>query len=433
MSIHEARLEEMVSQAVAVEPPELTTPRASQTAQVILIASTPELGQVMQREMALDPEVAGEMFAGTLAQALAQSTVDWRAADFVVFEAVLERDDLRAVRQLKALCRPSMGCIAISQTPVSETTVQRYLEAGVQDLVTVKPVSAPQPAPIEAAIIAQADPAPIHVMQDTPMPIAQPASHNDQAVQTAVFLRARGGAGATTLAVNMAINCAQDSPYSRTALIDLDLQNGVISLALDLQDSAQMTRFIKGEIAADAAFLDSVMQRHDSGLDVLTAPDVFAPLTALTPDMVVSLIDALKARYDHIIIDMPQAIVDWTSPVLESATNVVLVSDMSLPSLKRSKRMIDLISQEHVTLPIKTVINFEKRPMMQSAAHREAADLIGRPLDHWIPDCAKVARRAIDMGVPLSVGAKRSALAKPLKALTEAVFPAQTPRAGEEA
>lgn len=240
-----------------------------------------------------------------------------------------------------------------------------------------------------------------------------------------VFLRARGGVGASTLAVNLAAAKAAKSDAGRVALVDLDLQNGAIALMLDLPDSAMASRFARGEVAGDAAFLAEAMVRHDSGIDVLTAPDVFAPLTALSPQGVAGLIAALRARYDHIIIDMPQVVTDWMDPILEASARLLVVSDMSLPSVRRTRRLIDLIGEEHMTLPLKVVMNQEKKPVFSSDAHKEAAQLIGRPLLHWIPAEPRPVRRAMDMGKPLVLSARRSAPAKAITALCATLFSEQ--------
>ena len=386
MTIAQPNMEPSASEHIVAKP------RATR---VLLIAHTPSLADVMLGEMAQDANVTGSVFDGTLAGALAADASQLQSADFVVFEL----DDIAA--DLAALATLSTRTIAVAKTTIDADQTARLKAAGVQDVMTLKaPETAPPPAPVVA-------PAP------APTPIAQTGG------QVIVFMRARGGAGATTLATNLAVGQAASAS---TALIDLDIQNGAIALALDLSDSGEATKLIKGQVAPDAAFLDRAMQRHSSGLDVLTAPDVFAPLSAITPALVARLIDTLRGRYAHVVIDMPQAVVEWIAPVLERASKVVLVSDMTLPALKRSKRLLDLIGDEHMTLPVQTVINFEKKPMFKSAAHKEAERLIGQPLDHWVPANAAAARRATDMGIPLTIGAKRAPISKAIATLGAAIF-----------
>lgn len=378
MSIEQSNIDRSDAEPVA-EMPRMT--------RVMLIAQTATLGDAMLREMTQDPKVAGQTRNGTLATVMGADINDILDTDFVVFEISDLEADLNAVQRLKVLAPQAVQCIAVSKSQVSEEVSARLLGHGVSEVMTLNVLHTQAPAEIGGQVV--------------------------------VVLRARGGAGATTLAINLAV---EQAATASTALVDLDIQNGAVALALDLPDSVEASALVKGLTAPDAAFLDRAMQRHASGVDVLTAPDVFAPLSAITPALVAHLIDTLRARYDHVVIDMPQAVVEWISPVLERTSRVVLVSDMTLPALKRSKRLLDLISDEHMTLPVQIVINFEKRPMFQTALHKEAARLVGKPLDHWIPADATAARRASDMGVPLMVGAKRAPISKAIALLAAAVF-----------
>lgn len=388
MTISHTDMEQRVAEAVT---PPSDAPRMTR---IMLIAQTAALGDVMQNEMTQDPNVAGIVRAGTLSSVLEADTNNCITTDFVVFEISDIETDLLAVNRLKAQAHDGLQCIAVSKTPVEAAASERLRNEGVSEVMTLNV-------------------APVSVQFTPTAPVAQTGG------QVVVLLRARGGAGATTLAVNLAVGQAAKSS---TALIDLDIQNGAVALALDLPDSAEVTKLVKGQTVPDSRFLDRAMQRHLSGVDVLTAPDVFAPLSAITPELVARLIDILRARYDHIVLDMPQAVVEWIAPVLERASRVILVSDMTLPSLKRSKRLLDLISEEHMTLPVQVVINFEKRPLFQSAAHKEAANLIGQPLEHWVPADATAARRAMDLGIPLMMGAKRSLSSKAIANLGAAIF-----------
>ncbi len=320
--------------------------------------------------------------------------------------------------------------LATVEPELAETSEAVEAEAPALSKPAKLPMPTPTPplAPAAMGIPAPATtprtPRPHHEQGPAPLSAAtRPASAGGDIT---VLLRARGGAGATTLAVNLAVAQAKRSGEGKTALVDLDIQNGAVALLLDLPDSAEATRFLRGETATDGTFLDTAMVRHSSGVDVLTAPDVFGPLTSIRPEMVASLIDALKARYDHVILDMPQAVVDWMEPVLSKASRLLVVSDMSLPAIRRTRRLIDLIAEEHMTLPLHVVMNFQKKPVLSSAAQKEATQLIGRPLSYWIPADPKAARRASDTGAPMVLQSKRAAASKAISALGKVIFANKT-------
>ena len=91
---------------------------------------------------------------------------------------------------------------------------------------------------------------------------------------------------------------------------------------------------------------------------------------------------------------------------------VIVVTDISVSSVRHCRRLIDFFTADNVTLPIKIVVNGEKKPMIQSSLHREASKALGRKLDYWLPHDPKAAKTAADRGKPLSVVAARSPLSK---------------------
>lgn len=75
-----------------------------------------------------------------------------------------------------------------------------------------------------------------------------------------------------------------------------------------------------------------------------------------------------RVDYDHIVRDMPQGVAERFRPALIHVARVVLVNDTSLPSVKRTHRLIDLIRAEHMTLPVEVVIANTAAPTKTAAA-----------------------------------------------------------------
>jgi pilus assembly protein CpaE len=59
----------------------------------------------------------------------------------------------------------------------------------------------------------------------------------------------------------------------------------------------------------------------------------------------------------------------------------------------------------------------EKKPFRMGAVHRDAETALGRPLRHWLPDEAKLARQALDRGEPLVQLAPRCGWSRAVKAM----------------
>ncbi|MFD2739581.1 CpaE family protein [Sulfitobacter aestuarii] len=458
MTLAETDIERQVALAMALpdDPPETAgiveveaeAPAAPGCAQVLLVTQTPAIRDALSAEMAQDDTVQGQTRPGPLSAALPELAGAPGNIDVLVFELDRELEaDLAALRALTETPGPQL--IAVSATPLCETRKQVLENAGVQEVLSLTLTAQsgardvqklPEPAetiPAETippeTIPAARDLPPPNAPQGKPIRLPQSGPLNALAAaqpvrsDITVVLRARGGAGATTIAVNLAVTEAEHVAPGSIALVDLDLQNGAMALSRDMPDCTDTSEQGKGETDVDDDFLARAMVRHHSGVDVLTAPDVFAPLTALQPGRIAQLLDALQARYDHVVLDMPQSVLDWIEPVLDRAARVLLVSDMSLPSIKRTRRLVDIIGENRTALPIRVVINLDRKSTFPSATQAEIAELIGAPLAHWIPVDPRAARRVGNgtRAAPPLADAKPSATGKAFGALVKAISPRQ--------
>ena len=101
--------------------------------------------------------------------------------------------------------------------------------------------------------------------------------------------RAKGGMGATTLAVNLALSLIEPKDKEgpkRVCLLDLDLQFGDAALYLDLDPRSDLVDIVQKPTRLDTSLLLGAMTEHKSGLEVLQAPIEPMPLGALRTETV---------------------------------------------------------------------------------------------------------------------------------------------------
>ena len=202
------------------------------------------------------------------------------------------------------------------------------------------------------------------------------------------FMHLSGGAGATTLAVNTACALAR-TEGGRTCLLDLDVQFGNAASLLDLPSTSPVQEFIDDPSRLDESMLESMMLRHPTGLQVLTAPRSLLPLTVYGPEGVQTLVDVARRNFKTVVVDLPVALAPWTDSVLRSATVIYLVASASVPSAHRVVKFVDLLHEEGVRdLPIKIVVNRHHRASRRghdiTMAQFEQAT--GRKVDYTIPN-----------------------------------------------
>lgn len=203
------------------------------------------------------------------------------------------------------------------------------------------------------------------------------------------FMHLAGGAGATTLAVNTACALARSPHTKQSCLIDLDIQFGNASSLLDLPSTSPVQEFIDDPTRLDESMLESMMLRHQSGLQVLTAPRTLMPLTAYGADGIRNLMDVARRNFEYVVVDLPVVLAPWTDSVLKSASVVYLVTSLSVPSAHRVTKFLDLLREEGVRdLPLKLVANRHHRAGRHgndiTVAQFEKAT--GRKIDFTIPN-----------------------------------------------
>ena len=264
-----------------------------------------------------------------------------------------------------------------------------------------------------------------------------PAIWTGQATEGKIIsvAQARGGLGTSTFAVNLADSLMgrtgtfKKKSQSEVAIVDLDFQFGTIAAQLDVQESDALWRMAMDGTVPDAAFVEGAIVKSEEGLSVITAPSRYGPLESIKPEQIAGLLDALRKTHDYIIVDLPHALVDWIEPILSRSDNLMLATDVTVPSVRATRKLMDFFLAEHPDLAIQLVAVHEKKPLILGSHHRAATELLERGFDHWLPTDKRAARDALDRGKPLSVTSPRSSLAKAVSKVASITRKELPPRA----
>ncbi len=231
------------------------------------------------------------------------------------------------------------------------------------------------------------------------------------------FIRSCGGVGATTLAVQSAIELVgRGKNRSTVALLDLDLQFGNAGLSLDIQDKGGLPLVLEAPTRLDPAFLRASMNNHETGISVLSAPDNIVPLNALGPETVSRLLSIARNEFDFVVCDMPHVWTNWTASTLRESDRVVLVTGLTVTALQRTRRQLDVMADQGLEdIPLSIVANRYDDGWGQKGRKKQAESALGRSIDHVVHDDPKTAIEAQDRGVPLSAVRSRSKIVKDLR------------------
>lgn len=211
------------------------------------------------------------------------------------------------------------------------------------------------------------------------------------------LLSAKGGCGATTVAVNTAV--ALQKKTSAVALVDL-APLGHASLHLNVRPQFGVVDALKNLHRMDASLLEGFMTEIAGGLRLLAGLNTPAPLEAESSDLVV-LLDQLLEHYQFVIVDGSNRMDKLTHTVCDLSDLVLLVVQADVSSLWSASRVREFLSGESCSPRVQLLVNRYRKIAGFSDEDAEAAT---NCQVFWkIPNQFNTIGPAIDRGSPVAL------------------------------
>lgn len=233
-----------------------------------------------------------------------------------------------------------------------------------------------------------------------------------------------GGAGATTLAVNLAWELAnvEKDNGPRVCLLDFNFQFGSVSTYLDLPRREAVYEMLSNTAGMDAdSFLQALLTFNDK-LNVLTAPADMLPLDIVSSDDINRILEIARANFDFVVIDMPGTIAQWTEAVLSHSHVYFALLELDMRSAQNTLRMIRALKAEELPFEkLRFVLN--RAPKFTDLSGKSRAKRLAESLDitleMQLPDGAYQVTQSNDHGLPLAETAPKNALRKEIAKLAK--------------
>ena len=242
----------------------------------------------------------------------------------------------------------------------------------------------------------------------------------EQAVSSKIaVIGARGGAGASSLSVNLSWLLAEEFKQ-KTMLLDLDLWFGTIALSLDLEPTRGLREALENPARIDSLFISSSTAKISENLSVMAAEEALAGEMVYYSGATEILIDTLSHSMRNLVMDLPRGAFRMRHPVLQSATTIALVTPPNLAGLRDSIRLLGAIDDAGSSAKVKIVVNQAGGPQ-QAMSVSEFEKALGHKVDIEVPDEPKIFKDATNNGKPAVQVAPRSKTAKALMGLASEV------------
>ena len=331
-----------------------------------LVGSDPQLAQLLRETGMPCVVISSDALIG-----LAQSGAP--QPDVLVVDLRDERQLPPAVAQLKRQ-HPTTGVLlAVSQ--LDPALMLEAMRAGVNECVT-HPIALPE---LQSAV---------KRLVKNLVPTTRG--------EVFAIIGAKGGVGATTVAVNVATSLAKAAPDS-TLLIDLNVACGDAAVFLGTEPRFSVMDALDNVQRLDAAFFSGIVVRSKAGLDLLGASG--RPVTGgFEAPRIRALLDFASLTYRHTVLDVPRS--DTTAlDSLEAATRIVLVVNQELATVRNAGRMAATLKQRYG--PNRLTIVLARSDRRAEIGHEDVERTLGLDVKYTFPSDYRLALQAMNKGRPL--------------------------------
>lgn len=304
-------------------------------------------------------------------------------------------DPVAMATRLASLCGPESKLVMIG-TANDVSLYRRMLNAGVVDYI-VKPLS---PDTLNQALAAA-------LRGNTP------GKANTKEAQIIVMIGTRGGAGASTTAVNTGWLLAHELNLN-CALLDLDLQFGTSALSLDLEPGRGLRDIVNSPHRVDGLMIASSIVPESDQFSVLGAEEAVDEFVAMDGGAITALLKEMRGNFDFIIVDLPRHLLAAQKRLLTAAHDIVLVTELSLAGIRDTLRIKTALTslgcpgKLHV---IASRVGPTRSGQVDIGAFEKGAQL---KIDLTIPEDQKSVTTAANSGKALGAVAKQAPITKAL-------------------
>ena len=224
----------------------------------------------------------------------------------------------------------------------------------------------------------------------------------------------RGGAGCTTLAVNLALLLqTADTP---TALVDAHRQYGDAAVMLNASPRYALDDMASRDEPLESDTILELLTAHETGLGLVPSP-ASPELGELITDAGYGLVlDALQGHYVYTVIDCQPVLDDLTLTSLARADLVLVVLAPDVPSVKNAMQFLTTL--ERLSLEkARAMLVLNQADRRNGLKREDVARTLRHPVSLEVPFDREVVLDAINRGDPLMTAKKAHALSVPLRGL----------------
>lgn len=229
----------------------------------------------------------------------------------------------------------------------------------------------------------------------------------------------KGGAGCTTIAVNLALTLHNED--TRVALVDGNLQYGDVAVFMNEQGKNTIVDLAPRAEELDPEIVEEVMLKHSaSGLHILAAPSRPEYAEKVSSGQFTRVLEYLSQMYAYVVVDTASLLTDVTLSAIDVSDLVILVTTQDIPSIKNCRLFLDLsqtlgIGRERILFAMN---RYDKRI---NITPERVAENLKQEVSSVIPLDEATVMKAVNRGIPFVLESKNQPASRGIFSLAESV------------
>ena len=208
---------------------------------------------------------------------------------------------------------------------------------------------------------------------------------------------AQGGAGATSIAINLALQLAETTK-AKVALLDLHLQGGETAVMLGVRPGPGLRIALEDPMRADTLFLERAAIEVNDRVSLISADEELDAQLEITETGVRHVLGLLRQRFNYIVVDVPVPFPPSIHPVIALSRHVLVLLEAEVTGLRNTHALRTAVTNIAGKDRVFTLLNRANRP---GGLPREAiVKALGAKPDMIIPDLGKGMTQAVNLGIP---------------------------------
>ncbi|HMO67128.1 MAG TPA: pilus assembly protein CpaE, partial [Novosphingobium sp.] len=195
-----------------------------------------------------------------------------------------------------------------------------------------------------------------------------------------------------------------------------DLQAGELACYAGQKPQVTVTALLDAGERLDAELLHSAVTDSGHGFVLIAAPDVILPLDHVDDAHLLRLLDLARREFDIVLVDLPTDWTSWALSVALASSDVLLVVEASVASMRQAKRRLDLFDTVGLDRgAVRLVANRVEHRMFRAIGVDQIREVLEHDIFAVLSDEDSAMRSAQDEG--LMITHRRSRFAAEIEAL----------------